>query len=1080
MKGKKIFQFGLIAAMLLQTAVIPCRAEDGKAWDWGNYPEHTTVRRQLSKANDVYTYPAHKDSPAENLFTIGGRRFIMLDKNDDGDYFVMADEEYGQARPFSTTLASSDRVQLLDVMAYEWRFDPEVPGNVGYVLNNENGILSGNPENALPWQTGQYTGTTEARVIPAEMADDILEHDWPIEPFYVQNNIKLGEKGYVDFEAWENKQYMEEKNGYTTVRAKLALPSYTEVMTYKEKIGYKNYLSTHMYAGTMCRTATASASYDNALKIVGGLFCIRLQDATSKVTLPQVANFTEPALYMVRPVMWLKSGFFANNKIDVESAGETVLTEMRTAYTAADYLDKYSVDEINSIYGIAADAPEISNPYTAGTPAVGGALQAEYNYSSLLGEEEGDTEVYWLSSNSADGKFTYTGVRSKQFKLTDEYAGKYIKCAIVPKDASGRRGRLYLSEPTAAVVRSASGILVSDISYNKGALDIELKNLLGSEKSATAVYAEYNADGSISGDPEKQEIKIAAGGTEKYSKQLNGESSVTILNESGYPIFSKSTYKPQNDNIKYQPYKVDISPDTGEIVITGKSEKALFNRMITAEITPTLSGTEKMYYFGTAQTNSNGEYIFRFYMPSGTKSETFTLKRSAFGDISSETMYWTDPDDVVKILEAINQASSADEIGKILNENIQVLLSSDTWWKIITNEAKAGISEEVLKNRPYTALEAVKAIVHEKTALEAFGRCTTGEQIENVLADFSDVYAIDENSSICFELYKNFSDSDKKYAYSAMAAETSTPTKEGVINTFDRATLVTAISKADQPIKIQTYLDTLKYRNLITGFNNYSSYDPQVLARHLYSYGDIKTIGELKTAIGKCPKKTIGGGADAPSGGNSGSSGGSGSGGGVRNWQPSVVEPVNNETVVYFNDLEEFEWARPAIESLAKKELINGVDEKIFAPGANVTREQFVKMLIDALEIPQGTNNVSFDDLDENHWAYKAVCAACENEIVNGITEQSFGTGQDITRQDMAVMAYRALIKKGYNKFGETKTDFTDAADIADYAVQSVSDMSGSKIINGYTDGSFRPKNTATRAEAAQIIYNIISSLENN
>ena len=50
---------------------------------------------------------------------------------------------------------------------------------------------------------------------------------------------------------------------------------------------------------------------------------------------------------------------------------------------------------------------------------------------------------------------------------------------------------------------------------------------------------------------------------------------------------------------------------------------------------------------------------------------------------------------------------------------------------------------------------------------------------------------------------------------------------------------------------------------------------------------------------------------------------------------------------------------------------------------------------------------------------------------------------------------------------------FTDFNDISDYAVSAVKAMSEKGYINGYEDGTFRPKNPATRAETAKILYSI-------
>ena len=78
-----------------------------------------------------------------------------------------------------------------------------------------------------------------------------------------------------------------------------------------------------------------------------------------------------------------------------------------------------------------------------------------------------------------------------------------------------------------------------------------------------------------------------------------------------------------------------------------------------------------------------------------------------------------------------------------------------------------------------------------------------------------------------------------------------------------------------------------------------------------------------------------------------------------------------------------------------------------------------------------------------------------------------------VTREDLAVILYRATLKKD-KKYEARKTDFTDKAEIADYAKEAVEFMAGAGIINGFEDGSFNPKAPATRAQAAVLIYNAL------
>ncbi len=168
------------------------------------------------------------------------------------------------------------------------------------------------------------------------------------------------------------------------------------------------------------------------------------------------------------------------------------------------------------------------------------------------------------------------------------------------------------------------------------------------------------------------------------------------------------------------------------------------------------------------------------------------------------------------------------------------------------------------------------------------------------------------------------------------------------------------------------------------------------------------------------------------------------------------------------------EWAREAIEYLADKKIVNGTGDNKFEPDSSVTREQFVVMIMNAFNMNDSEAVCDFDDMPSTHWAYKAVASAYTKGIILGINDKKFGTGNEITRQEMAVIVYRAAKEAGYIFDSADELNFVDNADISDYAKESVAAMSAQGIINGYPDARFAPADTATRAQAAQVIYAII------
>ena len=184
-----------------------------------------------------------------------------------------------------------------------------------------------------------------------------------------------------------------------------------------------------------------------------------------------------------------------------------------------------------------------------------------------------------------------------------------------------------------------------------------------------------------------------------------------------------------------------------------------------------------------------------------------------------------------------------------------------------------------------------------------------------------------------------------------------------------------------------------------------------------------------------------------------------------------ITEPVKE---VNITDMDSAEWAKEAVEALAKRGIVNGYDDGKFYPNNGVMREEFVKMLAMAIGMKEGVPKCSYDDVPENAWYYPAVAFCTDKKIINGISENEFGTGQEITRQDMATIIYRAVVSanKNLTAVREYKA-FDDESNIEAYALEAVKKLYAAGKLNGVSESVFLPNNICTRAQAAKIIYDV-------
>lgn len=195
--------------------------------------------------------------------------------------------------------------------------------------------------------------------------------------------------------------------------------------------------------------------------------------------------------------------------------------------------------------------------------------------------------------------------------------------------------------------------------------------------------------------------------------------------------------------------------------------------------------------------------------------------------------------------------------------------------------------------------------------------------------------------------------------------------------------------------------------------------------------------------------------------------------------QETVVTPVNPDLVynpdeVAFEDLDGVAWAKKEILALAEQKIVNGISRTQYNPNDTVTREQFIKMLVIALNMEDSSAVSSFADVKEGAWYYKYVASAEKWGLAVGDGE-NFGIGKPMTREEMATFLYRAAQIAKIELPEAGGLEFADADEIAAYAREAVSVMQKMGIISGTDENMFAPKMNCTRAMAAKVVYELLN-----
>ena len=179
-----------------------------------------------------------------------------------------------------------------------------------------------------------------------------------------------------------------------------------------------------------------------------------------------------------------------------------------------------------------------------------------------------------------------------------------------------------------------------------------------------------------------------------------------------------------------------------------------------------------------------------------------------------------------------------------------------------------------------------------------------------------------------------------------------------------------------------------------------------------------------------------------------------------------------------FQDVSHTHWAAEAIYYLAGYGIVAGTDG-LFYPDTQITRAQFVKILILAFGLYDKNADCNFYDVPKDSWFYPYVASAGSLGITTGITQTEFGADNPLQRQQMAVLIYNTAKYSGITFEDMTDISFIDNNSIEQYAYQAVGALFANGAITGDENNYFNPTDIATRAQACQIIYNIINKMFN-
>ena len=492
-----------------------------------------------------------------------------------------------------------------------------------------------------------------------------------------------------------------------------------------------------------------------------------------------------------------------------------------------------------------------------------------------------------------------------------------------------------------------------------------------------------------------------------------------------------------------------------------------FNDGNSHEITAFGGYPSNVAFIGDGVSDENGKLELEVILKQSGTYDIFVTSSIEGETKTINGIVFTDKDAYTDAVEALNKAAKGDKSGftAVLNSNLgelgftQIDLQGNDLSDVATilyNELKVNpFKTENYDDNLITYKNCVSVVVLNK------------KQKNDITNDIKEIIEQDKLYSYFNECITE--DVHKKFFTSKMSGKNISNVSE-LKQACTDALLLTVVKYPNGYTNIKDALSELKTELGISSLSSKNSVYSSLAGN------DYSTVDDLVSAYKKYAANSSGSSGGSSGGGGGGSSSSKNTSAGV--YVPGKVDQIESgEVKMKFVDLDTVMWAYEAISSLSDKNIINGKSEDRFAPNDNITREEFVKLVIGVLGEEVTETSADFIDVTDGAWYSGYVSRANAIGVVNGYEDGRFGVGDKITRQDIAVILNNALNYKAVS-VQKGELNFIDNDNISDYAKEAVNVLSAMGVINGYEDGSFLPKSYATRAEAAQLIFKVLNILK--
>ena len=188
------------------------------------------------------------------------------------------------------------------------------------------------------------------------------------------------------------------------------------------------------------------------------------------------------------------------------------------------------------------------------------------------------------------------------------------------------------------------------------------------------------------------------------------------------------------------------------------------------------------------------------------------------------------------------------------------------------------------------------------------------------------------------------------------------------------------------------------------------------------------------------------------------------------------AQALATEPAQKFTDVTKQDYFYDAVNWAVEKEITSGVSKDVFAPNRDCTRADFVTFLWRAAGKPVVNYAMSFSDVKESSYYAEAVRWAASLGIVTGLSQNTFGAANAVTREQAVTMLWRFAKQQGFDttQGGMAIREYADYDSLSEYAREAMAWAVNTEILKG-SNNRLLPDAVCTRAQLVTLLYRLES-----